>query len=110
MKKRFAKLMSVLLAGAMCTGILAGCGSRCQSRCGFHKCSFRQFKYEAASSTSTASASATSAAGPQDNILSFQIGVAIDSMDPQLANDGTSFSEYYHSAWKAFSQKMQMAT
>ena len=27
-----------------------------------------------------------------DNTLRYQIGVAIDSLNPQLANDGTSFS------------------
>lgn len=93
MKKRFAKLMSVLLAGAMCTGMLAGCGSGAKAGAASTSAASGSSSTEAASSTSTASASATSAAGTaKDNILSFQIGVAIDSMDPQLANDGTSFS------------------
>lgn len=96
--------MSVLLAGAMCTGMLAGCGSGAKAGAASTSAASGSSSTEAASSTSTASASATSAAGTaKDNILSFQIGVAIDSMDPQLHERYTIFSIQLPSM-------MQMAT
>ncbi len=76
MKKRIAALVMI---SAMAGSLFAGCGSSAGGE---------------TETVDTGESSITEEAqvGAADNILNFQIGVAIDTMDPQLANDGTSFS------------------
>lgn len=69
--KNWKKVAAMAVTASMCITTLAGCGGSSGSE-------------ESADSTASGSAS--------DNTLRYQIGVAIDSLNPQLANDGTSFS------------------
>ena len=69
--KNWKKVAAVAVTASMCITTLAGCGG---------------------SSTSEESSDSTGTASASDNTLRYQIGVAIDSLNPQLANDGTSFS------------------
>lgn len=70
--RKWKKWFALLLATAMCVTSLTACGSS--------KSEETQGKEESTENTAS------------DNVLRYQIGVAIDSLNPQLANDGTSFS------------------
>ena len=78
--KKLKKGIALTLAATTLLGVMTGCGSSA-------------YKDEPAEETTPAAETAAAETGAEvDNVLNFQIGVAIDSMDPQLANDGTSFS------------------
>ena len=70
--KKWKKATAVTVAASMCIGALAGCGG--------------------GTKTEGTTAGTTEEKSASDNTLRYQIGVAIDSLNPQLANDGTSFS------------------
>lgn len=69
--KKWKKATVMTVAASMCIGALAGCGSGSKTE-----------------GTTTAAEEKSAS----DKTLRYQIGVAIDSLNPQLANDGTSFS------------------
>lgn len=69
--KNWKKAAAMAVTASLCITALAGCGGSSKTE-------------EKTDSTEKKSAS--------DNTLHYQIGVAIDSLNPQLANDGTSFS------------------
>ncbi len=70
--KKWKKATAMTVAASMCIGALAGCGG--------------------GTKTEGTTAGTTEEKSASDNTLRYQIGVAIDSLNPQLANDGTSFS------------------